>query len=731
MPERTKISDFKGGINQWKGPTDLDKNESLENRNQQYFSPGILEKRKGYHRLDCNAGSEIKGIQQFCFRDKYYYLVVSEDSIYSLDLENETLTEIKTDLSNYPWSFGKLNDCALLLGNGIDRPQLYDTSIRDCGVFDYPKFTASILGGDGGDSKFRVKVSWYDEANDYESEISNQSNEASGTSGKPTLSVDLSKISTPASRFTHYRVYRTLTDGNTYYFALQVAIADTSVTFDLTDAELGRSTEPHSSMPIKPFVCSGIGRIWCGGNVSYSTGTVNVLNGSSNVKGVDTGWDDSMIGKFLVVAGKYKYVIQGVAAQKIRIKPPYRGATAAGADYKIISDEWKINYCDKEPLGLPRIEDWNHSLGIHYAGNDKMKGILGSHKLVAVFGEDNIYLITEANGEFIAKAGEGCKAGTSSGRSIATDGKGTFFYVSSHNLGIWSYNQSNIREDKNINIGLKVIRKLRALTRSDFENAIGIYYDGKYKVWIGEKCFVYDTRMGSCSEEESFIPTALCTANIDNDKKSLIGDEEGYLYKSDTGTNDGSNLLTSAQRKGTATAGTSTTLSDSTKSWPVNVCQGLYVNIISGTGEGERQKIISNTAKKLTVSGWTASPDGTSVYAIGAIRFWRRPGWRTLIDVMRYWRLYVHQIAQSSGSLSIKVFKDYETTPEIEKTLDMTETIGHIGIPERADALTFDIKQEDVDVEIEIYALLLEFAPITQGTQPRGRTQPSLEREEY
>lgn len=68
---------------------------------------------------------------------------------------------------------------------------------------------------------------------------------------------------------------------------------------------------------------------------------------------------------------------------------------------------------------------------------------------------------------------------------------------------------------------------------------------------------------------------------------------------------------------GTATAGASTTLTDTSKTWPVNGWANAQVRILSGTGAGQIRTIASNTANVLTVSAaWTVNPDATSVYRI-------------------------------------------------------------------------------------------------------------------
>lgn len=68
---------------------------------------------------------------------------------------------------------------------------------------------------------------------------------------------------------------------------------------------------------------------------------------------------------------------------------------------------------------------------------------------------------------------------------------------------------------------------------------------------------------------------------------------------------------------GTATSGTSTTLTDSTKSWATDRWKNYDVRIVAGTGKGQVLPILSNTATALTVyKPFVTTPDSTSVFVI-------------------------------------------------------------------------------------------------------------------
>lgn len=69
---------------------------------------------------------------------------------------------------------------------------------------------------------------------------------------------------------------------------------------------------------------------------------------------------------------------------------------------------------------------------------------------------------------------------------------------------------------------------------------------------------------------------------------------------------------------GTATAGGSTTLTDSTKSWTTGALVDARIKIVTGTGSGGVAVITANTGTAVTVASWpNGTPDSTSVYTIG------------------------------------------------------------------------------------------------------------------
>ena len=68
---------------------------------------------------------------------------------------------------------------------------------------------------------------------------------------------------------------------------------------------------------------------------------------------------------------------------------------------------------------------------------------------------------------------------------------------------------------------------------------------------------------------------------------------------------------------GTATAGATSSITDSTKTWTVDQWKNYAVRIVAGTGAGQVLPVLSNTSTALTLyKPWGTTPDSTSQYVI-------------------------------------------------------------------------------------------------------------------
>lgn len=121
---------------------------------------------------------------------------------------------------------------------------------------------------------------------------------------------------------------------------------------------------------------------------------------------------------------------------------------------------------------------------------------------------------------------------------------------------------------------------------------------------------LWDNMPGACATNYRF------SGIVDN---VVMGDaNKGIIYQLFQANYD------IAGDNGTATGGSSTTLTDASKSWTTNALVDAKVRIMSGPGAGSVSTITANTGNTLTVSpAFSSAPGATSIYAIGGINsYW-------------------------------------------------------------------------------------------------------------
>jgi hypothetical protein len=94
---------------------------------------------------------------------------------------------------------------------------------------------------------------------------------------------------------------------------------------------------------------------------------------------------------------------------------------------------------------------------------------------------------------------------------------------------------------------------------------------------------------------------------------------------------------------GLATAGAAGTLTDGGAAWQTNQWAGWYLNLVGGTGAGQRLVVKSNTGTVLTVQGtFSPAPDATTRYLV-----YREQGAR------KWWKFYTAAAATGGGDSQV------------------------------------------------------------------------------
>jgi cysteine-rich repeat protein len=160
----------------------------------------------------------------------------------------------------------------------------------------------------------------------------------------------------------------------------------------------------------------------------------------------------------------------------------------------------------------------------------------------------------------------------------------------------------------------------------------------------------------------------------------VVGQDTAGAAETGTATATSSTSLTdttkawnvTVQESGTATAATATTLENSTKAWNANSWLNFFVRITSGTGQGQERRIASNTATTLTVADeWATIPDTTSAYEIIVGSRWTSEWWTVRITGgtgARQWRTI-----QRHGTRTLVVTPAWTTVPDTTSTYAIQE----------------------------------------------------------
>jgi hypothetical protein len=102
------------------------------------------------------------------------------------------------------------------------------------------------------------------------------------------------------------------------------------------------------------------------------------------------------------------------------------------------------------------------------------------------------------------------------------------------------------------------------------------------------------------------------SASLVNPSGNNAGGTVAYFY-----TTSATCPSVGLEDSGTATGGSSNTITDAVKSWAANVWVGASIAIVEGKGAGQLATIVSNTATVISITGaWATVPDSTSIFFI-------------------------------------------------------------------------------------------------------------------
>lgn len=465
----------------------------------------------------------------------------------------------------------------------------------------------------------------------------------------------------------------------------------------------------------KPFMAIYRDRAWFYGNVVYTTGTIEVQTATPTIlRGTGTAWTPQMVGRYyLPAAGTSTYLISAYTSATQLTLATTAPVVAAGTAYSIINgpDEQRRLYFSEqdEPESVPQdqnalniqenVQDHDFETGV--AAHDTFLYLLHDRHIYALWFtqqpdiDASVQLIAERgcinNRCWVVAAGtmyllDQLGAYAIQGKSVTPISDQIQDYWRDSRLDFttsskwWAEYEPN---EKAVKFYVKLTgdsgtRPMRALTYFPFSNS-----------WSTES---YPWELGGG-----------CRTTINGKLRLVVGSQLDTVYKTSEGLSDG----VTAAILGTATAGASTTLTDSGAAFTSAVVNAP-VAIVSGPGKGSTGIITSQTSTQLSLSGgWSGSPPAAgSVYLIGAIAWIFKTGamkFQTNNKTQARVVNVAYKPTTNAASFDVRRYYNHDTSPDL----------FHLA-QERPDG--YSNLTDDADATIQM--LLSFFSPRTSQNAP-------------
>lgn len=564
-----------------------------------------------------------------------------------------------------------------------------------------------------------------------------------------TYSLTVDTATYKNERPTHIEVWRTTVDeNNVFYFIQRVAFANGAITFAtdtnsdatllnnakadvnkrlvLVNAQAETVARAHDEPPKwAGKVAKFQDRYIYGTNPQYAEGTLTVSQGGTAVSGSGTSWPEGGLFDF---AGRFLFMddenapleISGSTTPTTLTLSSAATAAHSGDSYSIgINPKWNrslfLSEVDQpesvDDLSLVTVQENTQEIG-------DMTNFIPFGGALYVFFEGHVYSFTfirqprvDADARLIAH--RGCI-----NKQCALFHE-EFCYVMD-DRGPYRMNVSGTIDP----IGEAISDLFRGSTL-DWANRKWwfVSLDPRYRLirfhvsyaadssTRPKRAIVYSIDSGAWWDEE--YPVELGGAayiRISGRKEVVFGGQYDTVWKMNAGTTD----HVSAEIRGTATSATSTTLTDSAASFSTSGIGliGAPVAIVSGTGKGQIRTVTANTGTQLTVAAWDTTPDATSAYLVGAIKYSFKSGvfrWANIDDsrgdpemenTRRVEMLFPPTAA--NDKLDIRYYQNRGSTPENAAiTIDSDQGEGIATTADDPDHIV-DLTHTDGQVQFEV-----------------------------
>ena len=407
------------------------------------------------------------------------------------------------------------------------------------------------------------------------------------------------------------------------------------------DLNVVRHGEPPNT---KRAIASFLNRLFLAVNHRNVLGELTVTASSTTITGEDAFIRTVFDNRTVYPQGTSNtkaYVIDSLSVpnQTVTTTVAYNGTTANGVTYGIEQAE-----PDDLVLYYSEIDDpewWNALSGLTIAREEQdgeMTGLLPLATSMLIMFENRSFKLTFRASPLLSSAPET----GGDGRIVPASARGCVnhrcavkyggkAYLMDMN-GIYSFDDSSVEELSDPIATVFVPGSAYSIyweARDSFHAVSDTENDTiKWFVVLGDGVYprhalcYHVERQRFWIEEYPFAVASSCVGRVGGRQVVFYGSTARRLFVA-TENLDAISVQTNnlATLRGTATSSNAWSLTDSGASFPSSMTN-VPVALVSGTGAGQMNVIVSNTATKLTVlNPWNIAPDTTTVYQIGGIKW--------------------------------------------------------------------------------------------------------------
>lgn len=627
----------------------------------------------------------------------------------------------------FPVTYARTPTQWVFMFNGLSAPVKWNGSAYSAVTVGVPAPATALTLSATGSGSITGTYNAYERFVDNEGNVSNLSPVSNSITVTNVKTIRYTGVPVPTDSKVVRRQLLRNTSGqqSTYYVDIDTtdlaATTFTSTTIDTTlrnetavplfDDEGNNLANSHGLPPDdKPIVAAYLGRMWAGGDVSYSEGSIELTYGSKTVQGIGTDWTTAFADRFLYVVGasrSYQIASCDPLAQTLTLTEEYRGATDPFGVYAVRSPPALRNQLFFTLAGEYDSWPFENTIAIEETG-DEVTALISSDSFFYIVQRRHIHRLTYRvdpgiDGGIFPASYRGCVNHRSwvnvNGVIYMLDEQGIYafegraqdevaapiqniFWLEDNGVPFrinWSASRFIHAQHDKANMTIRWFVPLAGSYAP--RHALCLNYGNK--AWWVEEC---PWMIGASCVMESGTP------------HPVIGTTGRRVMAFGVGTLDGLDPADGTGR-GSVTASSPTTLTDANATLPVAV--NCPIALVDGRGKQQSRIVTSVSGTQLTLDRpLLISPDVGDTYQIGAIGWEWRSGWmRWLSEEQSNIRRLVlaFEPMGTPSVMDVRVFSDHHADPDKLGADWPTTPVDASGVTMEKDSpdMVVDLADED------------------------------------